>query len=103
VRTIVDQISGQRDRQIVPEGLQGAGNLPLFDNEGEAGDPPAALKLFEGSRVLEIDPVKQQIVWEYNGGDWDRPQWTFRATGRTSVQFDFCQCTGSQICLFAVY
>jgi hypothetical protein len=36
-----------------------AGNLLLFDNQGEAGFPAAALKLFEGSRVLEIDPVKQ--------------------------------------------
>jgi len=35
------------------------------------------LKVFPGSRALEIDPVKQQIVWEYTGSDSDAPEWTF--------------------------
>jgi hypothetical protein len=77
---VIDQISGQHDPHIIPEGLPGAGNLLLFDNEGEAGFPHAALKLFEGSRVLEIDPVKQQIVWEYTGSDSDRPEWSFHSS-----------------------
>jgi Arylsulfotransferase (ASST) len=77
---VIDQISGQHDPQIIPEGLPGAGNLLLFDNQGEAGFPAAALKLFEGSRVLEIDPIKQQIVWEYTGSDSDRPEWTFHSS-----------------------
>jgi hypothetical protein len=73
----IDQISGQHDPQIIPDGLPGAGNLLLFDDQGEAGFPPAALNFTGGSRVLEIDPVKQQIVWAYSGTDTDRPEWTF--------------------------
>jgi hypothetical protein len=30
-----------------------------------------------GSRILEIDPVKKQIVWAYTGLDSDRAAWTF--------------------------
>jgi hypothetical protein len=40
----------------------GAGNLLLFDNQGEAGYPAVTLKVLSGSRVLEIDPAKQRIV-----------------------------------------
>jgi len=76
--TPVDQISGQHDPQIIPEGLPGAGNLLLLDDQGEAGYPPVTLNYLFGSRVLEIDPVKKQIVWEYNAGDSDRAAaWTF--------------------------
>src|SRR5205807_3495731 len=64
-------------KQIIPEGLPGAGNLLLFDNQGEAGYPAVTLNVLSGSRVLEIDPAKQRIVWEYTGTDNDRPQWTF--------------------------
>jgi len=61
----VDQISGQHDAHLIPEGLPGAGNLLLFDDQGGAGFPPAALGIYAGSRVLEIDPVKREIVWQY--------------------------------------
>jgi hypothetical protein len=73
----IDQISGQHDPHIIPEGLPGAGNLLVFDDEGEAGYPPAPLKVFPGSRVLEIDPVKNEIVWEYTGTSNDRDPWSF--------------------------
>jgi arylsulfotransferase ASST len=73
----VDQISGQHDPQIIPEGLPGAGNLLLFDDQGEAGFPPAELSYTGGSRILEINPVKKEIVWEYSATDTDRPGWTF--------------------------
>jgi hypothetical protein len=73
----VDQISGQHDPQIIPEGLPGAGNLLLLDDQGEAGYPPVTVNYLGGSRVLEIDPVKRQIVWEYSAGDSDRAAWTF--------------------------
>jgi hypothetical protein len=74
---VIDQISGQHDPHLIPEGLPGAGNLLMFDNQGEAGYPAAPLKVYAGSRVLEIDPVKQQIVWEYTGSNSERPEWTF--------------------------
>ncbi|MDR1890018.1 MAG: aryl-sulfate sulfotransferase [Zoogloeaceae bacterium] len=63
----VDQISGQHDAYIIPEGLPGAGNLLVFDNQGEAGYPPAVLSTTGGSRILEIDPIKKEIVWQYTG------------------------------------
>jgi len=73
----VDQVSGQHDPQIIPEGLPGAGNLLVFDDQGEAGYPPAKLNFTGGSRILEIDPVKKEIVWEYSASDTGRPEWTF--------------------------
>ena len=76
----VDQISGQHDAQIIPRGLPGAGNLLVFDNQGEAGYPPVELPTTGGSRVLEIDPVSRQIVWQYTGEDSGGPGWTFRST-----------------------
>jgi len=75
--SLIDQISGQHDAHLIPEGLAGAGNLLMFDNQGEAGFPSATLKVFPGSRVLEIDPAKRQIVWEYTGSDSDTPEWAF--------------------------
>ena len=76
----VDQISGQHDAQIIPRGLPGAGNLLVFDNQGEAGYPPVELQTTGGSRVLEIDPVSKQVVWQYTAEDSGQPSWAFRST-----------------------
>ena len=57
------------DAHIIPEGLPGAGSLLLFDNQGEGGYPAVTLRVLPGSRVLEIDPVKDRVVWEYSGTD----------------------------------
>jgi len=76
----VDQIAAQHDAHIIPEGLPGAGNLLVFDNQGEAGYPPVALPTTGGSRVLEIDPVKKEIVWQYTGESSGGPSWSFRST-----------------------
>lgn len=76
----VDQISAQHDAHIIPEGLPGAGNLLVFDNQGLAGYPTAAVPRTGGSRVLEIDPVKNQVVWQYTGEDSGGPAWSFRST-----------------------
>lgn len=82
----IDQVSGQHDAHIIPEGLPGAGNLLLFDNQGEAGYPAVAVKVLSGSRILEIDPVKERIVWEYVATDNDRPQWTFYSSFISSAR-----------------
>jgi len=69
----VDQIAGQHDAHIIAAGLPGAGNLLLFDNQGSAGYPPVDVR--STSRVLEINPITLQIVWEYKGslsGNSDR-------------------------------
>ena len=75
----VDQISGQHDAHIIPAGLPGAGNLLVFDNQGEGGYPPAPLSVTGGSRVLEIDPVKKEIVWQYAGTDSGGSGLSFRS------------------------
>jgi hypothetical protein len=38
----VDQILGQHDAHLIEPGLPGAGNLLVFDNQGEAGYPQAS-------------------------------------------------------------
>ncbi|WP_347989054.1 arylsulfotransferase family protein [Methylomonas sp. AM2-LC] len=76
----VDQISGQHDAHLIPENLPGAGNLLIFDNQGIAGFPIAELPFTGGSRVLEINPVTNEIVWQYTGLDSGGPSWSFRST-----------------------
>lgn len=75
----LDRTSGQHDAHIIPKGLPGAGNLLVFDNEGEGGYPPVPLAVTGGSRVLEIDPVKKEIVWQYGGEESGGPAWSFRS------------------------
>ena len=82
----VDQISGQHDAHLIPEGLPGAGNILIFDNQGEAGYPPVPLAVTGGSRVLEIDPIKQEIVWEYTGESSGRSGWTFQSSFISSAR-----------------
>jgi hypothetical protein len=76
----VGQIIGQHMAHMIPMHLPGAGNILLFDNGGAAGygalvrglrdddgEPlgtwPNTYRMF--SRVLEINPMTKQIVWEY--------------------------------------
>ena len=63
----LDRLSGQHDANMIAEGLPGAGNILVFDNEGESGYPPIPMPVVQGSRVLEINPVTQQVVWMYTG------------------------------------
>jgi len=82
----VDQISGQHDAHLIEPGLAGAGNLLVFDNQGEGGYPPAPLGVTSGSRVLEIDPVKKEIVWQYTAENSGRPGWTFYSSFISSAR-----------------
>jgi len=82
----VDQLSGQHNAHLIPEGLPGAGNLLVFDDQGGAGYPPAALGIYAGSRVLEIDPVKKTIVWQYTGANSGRPVWSFFSSFVSNAQ-----------------
>lgn len=82
----VDQTSGQHDAHIIPDGLPGAGNLLVFDNEGPSGFPPTRLGLNNGSRILEIDPVKKEIVWQYAASDSGQPNWIFYSAFISSAQ-----------------
>ncbi|RYY76441.1 MAG: ArsR family transcriptional regulator [Gammaproteobacteria bacterium] len=82
----VDQISGQHDAHIIPKGLPGAGNLLVFDNQGAAGYPSAKLNTQPGSRVLEIDPVKKEIVWQYTGASSGGPSYSFYSSYISSAR-----------------
>ena len=68
------QIIGQHHPHIIPKGLPGAGNLLVFDNGGAAGygapNPSAPTGRNSAgrfwSRVLEVNPVTFEKVWEYS-------------------------------------
>jgi hypothetical protein len=74
------QIIGQHHPHIIPKGLPGAGNLLVFDNGGSAGygfANPAAPNgrnsvRRDNSRVLEINPVTFEKIWEYSIGSTER-------------------------------
>ena len=66
-------IIGQHHAHMIPRGLPGEGNVLVFDNGGWAGygAPNPESKYGEKnarrdySRILEIDPVTLEIVWQY--------------------------------------
>ena len=68
------QISGQHHPHLIPKGLPGAGNLMIFDNGGRAGygapnpSAPHGINTVTRyhSRVLELNPVTLEQVWEYS-------------------------------------
>jgi hypothetical protein len=72
----IGQIIGQHHPHIIPKGLPGAGNLLVFDNGGAAGygspsaaDPNGTSSERRGnSRVLEINPMSFEKIWEYSVG-----------------------------------
>jgi hypothetical protein len=69
----IGQMIGQHDVHLIPKGLPGAGNVLVFDNGGASGygDPSPIAPTGQGiyarnsSRVLEIDPVSLDVVWQY--------------------------------------
>lgn len=70
------QIIGQHHPHIIPKGLPGAGNLLVFDNGGASGygyinpaTPNGVNSMArDSSRVLEINPVTFEKIWEYSIG-----------------------------------
>ena len=66
-------IIGQHHAHMIPHSLPGAGNILIFDNGGWAGygaPNPGSPKgidnaLRDHSRVVEIDPITFEIVWQY--------------------------------------
>ncbi|MCV7223928.1 aryl-sulfate sulfotransferase [Mycolicibacterium elephantis] len=82
----LDQICGQHNPHLIAPGLPGAGNILVFDNQGGAGYPPAGIGIYAGSRVLEIDPSTQEIVWQYTAEDSGLPSWTFFSSFVSNAQ-----------------
>lgn len=82
----LDQTSGQHNPHMIAPGLPGAGNILVFDNQGGAGYPPAALGIYAGSRILEIDPTTKEIVWQYTAEDSGQPSWAFFSSFVSNAQ-----------------
>ncbi len=57
-----DRAHGQHHPRMIPAGLPGAGNILMFDNGGSAKTPPFVRPY---SRLIEIDPTTNKIVWSY--------------------------------------
>jgi hypothetical protein len=74
------QILGQHNPHLIPSGLPGAGNLLVFDNGGGSGyghENPVAPNGTNSiaridSRVLELNPVTFEKIWEYSVGGQER-------------------------------
>ena len=72
---------GQHHVHMIPKGLPGEGNILIFDNGGWAGyGAPSQTSTFglkasirDYSRVIEIDPVTLQIVWECSASTMGHP------------------------------
>jgi Arylsulfotransferase (ASST) len=73
----LDQISGGHDLHMIPAGRPGAGDILIFDNQGEAGFPPVPMQVAGGSRVIEIEPIEKTIVWEYSARASGQADWQF--------------------------
>ncbi len=66
-------IIGQHHLHMIPRGLPGEGDLLVYDNGGAAGygapNPASPTGLYyavrDYSRVLQINPVTLEIVWQY--------------------------------------
>jgi len=70
----IGQIVGPHHTYMIPKGLPGEGNVLVYDNGGQAGYGKPNAMGPEGiatvhrfySRVVEIDPVSKEVVWEYS-------------------------------------
>jgi hypothetical protein len=73
----IGQIIGQHHCHMIPKGLPGEGNILIFDNGGWAGygvpdrmsKDCTKVDLRDYSRVVEINPVTLEVVWELKGRD----------------------------------
>jgi hypothetical protein len=73
----IGQIIGQHHVHMIPKGLPGEGNILVFDNGGWAGygSPGRTSKdgtksdIADRSRILEINPITMNVVWQVTGKD----------------------------------
>ncbi|WP_115718471.1 aryl-sulfate sulfotransferase [Gallaecimonas mangrovi] len=82
----LDQIIGEHDVHMIPKGLPGAGNLLIFDNEGNASLSVKNRSMFSASRVIEVNPTSKQIVWQYDASRSHHAIWTFFSGFISSAQ-----------------
>ncbi len=75
---MIGQIIGQHHCHMIPKGLPGEGNILIFDNGGWAGygapcrmsKDGSKVDIRDHSRILEINPVTLELVWEFSGSDF---------------------------------
>lgn len=75
---MIGQIIGQHHVHMIPKGLPGEGNILVFDNGGWAGygapnrtsKDGTKVEKRDHSRVLEINPVTLELVWEFDASSW---------------------------------
>jgi|SRR5271157_797299 len=65
---------GPHHTHMIPRGLPGEGNILVFDNGGVSPFFPCLSGRYY-TRVVEIDPVKKEIVWEYSHRTMIKGQW----------------------------
>ncbi len=71
----IGQIIGQHHAHMIPRGLPEEGNILIFDNGGWAGYGAPSRTSKDGtktdirdySRIVEINPVTLELVWEFKG------------------------------------
>lgn len=66
---------GQHDAQMIDPGIPGEGNILIFDNGSDGGYPWKISVNY--SRVVEVDPMTKEVVWEYNAYKSGQPPWAF--------------------------
>lgn len=94
----IGQIIGQHHAHIIPKGLPGEGNILLYDNGGTAGygapnemSPKGVSHIHRDySRVLEIDPVSMELVWQV------KPTSMGHGQPFTAANFYSCYISGAQ-------
>lgn len=73
----IDNIIGPHHTHLIPKGLPGEGNILVYDNGGWGGYGEPNPESKDGtknarrdySRVLEINPITLEIVWQYTPED----------------------------------
>ena len=83
VWTMNDKTVGQHHASMIPEPLQGAGNILIFNNNGRAGYPE---KIGMDSEVREINPLTLGVVWRYSALIGNMPKHSFFSPFKSSVQ-----------------
>ncbi len=76
---------GQHDTQMVPGSLPGGGNITIFNNGfGEHYD--SSIDIEDHSSVVEVDPITEEVVWEYTAEMSNLPRWHFYSHFISSAQ-----------------
>jgi len=78
---------GQHNPHFIPSGVPGTGHILLFDNGFvDPESNPIHVSSRMNSRVLEINPLDNSIVWDYGATKSNRPIWTFFSHFISSAQ-----------------